>query len=396
MVIHRAPDIALPGLARITTAERANSTEKRIRHRCTSRTAPHSQTQPPRSTDAAITADEHAFDDSTSKGSSESVHMDSQQPRDTPFAVSAPESRPAQGWRRHPRHRRTLQRQPGHRHGVDGRAHRHQPGLLAPGARAGAAVRLRQRQRAVGLAGACPPPRSVARHRNDFRNTGTPRTPTSSCCPAPRTWCRCIARTRTAAGWHPIPAFIASPVKPGYATGQGSWSSTKTSATATGSGATGRASKVPSTGIERWTRIATGEVHRRTLSGDNRTTLYGTDAASRICDPHDPTRVFEWLIRAALRRQGQRGGLRIPQGRGRQQHRSRRTAGTQSPGRRALRAALSQAHPLRQPRTQPRQPVEGHRSDGTDRLDVRDRARLRRARRRPAHARRSPNVAAAK
>lgn len=48
--------------------------------------------------------------------------------------------------------------------------------------------------------------------------------------------------------------------------------------------------------IERWTKIATGEIHWRSISRDNVTTLYGKDNKSRIFDPADPTRVFSWLI----------------------------------------------------------------------------------------------------
>lgn len=48
--------------------------------------------------------------------------------------------------------------------------------------------------------------------------------------------------------------------------------------------------------IERWTEIATGDVHWRTITRENVTTLYGRTVASRICDPAEPNRVFEWLI----------------------------------------------------------------------------------------------------
>jgi Salmonella virulence plasmid 65kDa B protein len=53
--------------------------------------------------------------------------------------------------------------------------------------------------------------------------------------------------------------------------------------------------------IERWTAIGTGEIHWRSISRDNVTTLYGLDNASRIFDPADPdpahpTRIFAWLI----------------------------------------------------------------------------------------------------
>jgi RHS repeat-associated protein len=53
--------------------------------------------------------------------------------------------------------------------------------------------------------------------------------------------------------------------------------------------------------IERWTNIASGEIHWRSISRDNITTLYGQTNASRVFDPEDvdpqhPTRVFSWLI----------------------------------------------------------------------------------------------------
>ncbi|MFC7548747.1 SpvB/TcaC N-terminal domain-containing protein [Plantactinospora sp. GCM10030261] len=48
--------------------------------------------------------------------------------------------------------------------------------------------------------------------------------------------------------------------------------------------------------IERWTRLSDGDVHWRTLSGDNVTTWYGADAGSRLADPDDPRRVFRWLV----------------------------------------------------------------------------------------------------
>lgn len=56
--------------------------------------------------------------------------------------------------------------------------------------------------------------------------------------------------------------------------------------------------------IERWTNRATGEIHWRSITRDNVTTLYGRDNSSRIFDPADPdpthpTRVFAWLICAS-------------------------------------------------------------------------------------------------
>jgi RHS repeat-associated protein len=63
--------------------------------------------------------------------------------------------------------------------------------------------------------------------------------------------------------------------------------------------------------IERWTNVTSGEVHWRSISKDNITTLYGKTAESRIADPSDRTRrdpppvplgkgeastIFSWLI----------------------------------------------------------------------------------------------------
>ncbi len=59
--------------------------------------------------------------------------------------------------------------------------------------------------------------------------------------------------------------------------------------------------------IERWTAQATGEIHWRSISRDNITTLYGKDNNSRIFDPAEitdpahrelaqPNRIFSWLI----------------------------------------------------------------------------------------------------
>jgi len=48
--------------------------------------------------------------------------------------------------------------------------------------------------------------------------------------------------------------------------------------------------------IERWTRLADGDQHWRSISKDNILTLYGKDRESRIADQDDPQRVFSWLI----------------------------------------------------------------------------------------------------
>jgi RHS repeat-associated protein len=47
--------------------------------------------------------------------------------------------------------------------------------------------------------------------------------------------------------------------------------------------------------IERWTS-SDGEVHWRSISKDNITTLYGKTAKSRIFDPAQPNHIFSWLI----------------------------------------------------------------------------------------------------
>jgi RHS repeat-associated protein len=47
--------------------------------------------------------------------------------------------------------------------------------------------------------------------------------------------------------------------------------------------------------IERWT-ADDGDMHWRSTSRDNVTTLYGVDDDSRVRDPRDPARVFSWLI----------------------------------------------------------------------------------------------------
>lgn len=53
--------------------------------------------------------------------------------------------------------------------------------------------------------------------------------------------------------------------------------------------------------IERWTDRTSGEIHWRSISKDNITTLYGKANNSRIFDPADPdpdhpTRIFSWLM----------------------------------------------------------------------------------------------------
>jgi len=47
--------------------------------------------------------------------------------------------------------------------------------------------------------------------------------------------------------------------------------------------------------IERWTK-GDGDIHWRSISKDNITTIYGKDTNSRIADPRDGKRIFSWLI----------------------------------------------------------------------------------------------------
>ncbi|VAW74759.1 hypothetical protein MNBD_GAMMA12-3793 [hydrothermal vent metagenome] len=48
--------------------------------------------------------------------------------------------------------------------------------------------------------------------------------------------------------------------------------------------------------IEKWKNNADGDAHWRTISGDNIHSYYGQTSESRVSDPHDASRVFEWLL----------------------------------------------------------------------------------------------------
>ena len=48
--------------------------------------------------------------------------------------------------------------------------------------------------------------------------------------------------------------------------------------------------------IERWEYQATGDVHWRSLSKDNITSVYGKNLFSRVVDPKDSARIFQWLL----------------------------------------------------------------------------------------------------
>ncbi|HEX4934912.1 MAG TPA: SpvB/TcaC N-terminal domain-containing protein, partial [Gemmatimonadaceae bacterium] len=57
--------------------------------------------------------------------------------------------------------------------------------------------------------------------------------------------------------------------------------------------------------IERWRQQDTGEVHWRSISRENVTTIYGRTAAARITDPADPARVYSWLIEESTSDRGE-------------------------------------------------------------------------------------------
>ncbi len=48
--------------------------------------------------------------------------------------------------------------------------------------------------------------------------------------------------------------------------------------------------------IERWANKTTGEIHWRATTKDNITSLYGTTAASRVADPDNERRIYQWLL----------------------------------------------------------------------------------------------------
>ncbi|MEJ7828070.1 MAG: SpvB/TcaC N-terminal domain-containing protein [Segetibacter sp.] len=48
--------------------------------------------------------------------------------------------------------------------------------------------------------------------------------------------------------------------------------------------------------IERWTEKSTGLIHWRTISKNNAGSIYGRNITSRIADPADPLKIYEWLL----------------------------------------------------------------------------------------------------
>lgn len=56
--------------------------------------------------------------------------------------------------------------------------------------------------------------------------------------------------------------------------------------------------------FERWTELATGDVHWRTRDTVDTYTFYGRSPASRIADPRNPRRVFQWLPELSVSARG--------------------------------------------------------------------------------------------
>lgn len=57
--------------------------------------------------------------------------------------------------------------------------------------------------------------------------------------------------------------------------------------------------------IERWARSADGDVHWRVTAPDNRTSVFGDTAESRVADPDDARRVFAWLLARSYNDRGE-------------------------------------------------------------------------------------------
>jgi len=56
--------------------------------------------------------------------------------------------------------------------------------------------------------------------------------------------------------------------------------------------------------IERWTRDSDGDIHWRVWTGDNTLSVFGFDETHRVADPHDSSRVFNWLLQAVVDARG--------------------------------------------------------------------------------------------
>ena len=114
--------------------------------------------------------------------------------------------------------------------------------------------------------------------------------------------------------------------------------------------ATARGSRACSPASSAGPDLATGEIHWRSITRDNVTTLYGKDAESRIADPGRPAAHLQLADLRELRRQGQRHRLRV---RGRERRRRRSARRPTSATARPHGQPLPEAHQVRQPRLAP-------------------------------------------
>ena len=235
----------------------------------------------------------------------------------------------AQRRRRDPRHGREVRRQSGHRHRLDDRAHRHQPGPLRLWPATLALLRLRRRQRAVRLR---LEPFASLHHAQNRQG------------PAQVSGCRGIGR------FHPLRRR-----RPGAGAGRktsGEWQREQHPPTTVDGArmyyafsAIARASKgcspASSAGpIVQIRETSTGARSRK----DNITTWYGKTAESRIADPADPPRVFSWLICESYDDKGNAIVYEIQGGElGRRRHLAERTSATAPTDAAARPTAISSA-----------------------------------------------------
>jgi hypothetical protein len=56
--------------------------------------------------------------------------------------------------------------------------------------------------------------------------------------------------------------------------------------------------------IERWRHNSTGDIHWRTISKENITSLFGQDSTARITDPNDNKKIFSWYLQKTFDAKG--------------------------------------------------------------------------------------------
>jgi hypothetical protein len=64
--------------------------------------------------------------------------------------------------------------------------------------------------------------------------------------------------------------------------------------------------------IERWVEQASGEIHWRTITRDNVTSVFGKTRMGRVFDPRNPARVHEWLLEETWDGYGNHPGSSTP------------------------------------------------------------------------------------